>query len=446
MIKPCPIAQFAKSDPNAPAIITSSIIITYKDLNQQITQISNYLNTLPKYQPIQWKSGSSTEEIALLWACFRSNRIAFPINPKFPPSYIDSLKHQTNSLIVTPQDILTGSTTSTETSAQLNLGQTATYLLTSGTSGHPKVAFHTLKNYIINASGTLYNIPLIPSDRWLLNLPLYHVGGLGILMRCFLSRAAVVLPNPTMSISTLIDHAKISHISAIPTQLKILLDEERNHHPTLHAVLIGGAKCPQDLIQKAIDFQLPIHTTYGLTEMTSQVTTSEPQASIEELTTSGSLLCDRELKISSTNEIWVKGPCLFQGYLTSHPHPYEKTTYLALTEDGWFQTNDTGHIDSKGRLVITGRLDRLIISGGENIHPEEIESTLLAMDEIQSAIVKATFDPKWGQRPIAYISTKTPLSEALKKKIISHLNERLPKYKHPDQILPSEMINKTWKQ
>jgi O-succinylbenzoic acid--CoA ligase len=436
LIKHCPIAQFAKTDPSAPAIDLGSEIITYAHLHQLISDTAHTLSQI-KEDIIQWTPTTHLEDIIVFWACLRSQKIAFPTNSKIPSQQLSTYISQSHAISVSPQALgKTAVKTPSHQSQTLNLGQIATYLLTSGTSGPPKIAVHTLGNYIINASGTLYNIPLIAQDRWLLNLPLFHVGGIGILMRCFLSRATIVLPSPTPN--------TISHLSVVPTQLRHLLDTSPDRLTHLQAILIGGAKCPQHLIDKALTLNLPIHTTYGLTEMTSQVTTTPPKALASDLSTSGQVLCDRDLCIAQDGEIWVKGPCLFQGYLLPNNIPYEKTTKLPLTENGWFQTGDIGHLDRHDNLIVTGRKDRLIISGGENIHPEEIEAILVSIKEIKSAVIKSIKDDKWGHRPIAYI--EADLSDPLLKTIEITLNQSLPKYKHPDKILPISLIDKTWKQ
>jgi O-succinylbenzoic acid--CoA ligase len=159
--------------------------------------------------------------------------------------------------------------------------------------------------------------------------------------------------------------------------------------------------------------------------MASQVTATPMDATLEDFRTGGYVLSDRELAIDN-GEILVKGPTLFWGYL-HHQH------------DGWFRTGDMGYLDSLGRLVIEGRKDRLFISGGENIHPEEIESVIGSIDGVMHVRVEAVSDEEFGSRPVAYIETH--LDEVYLRDI---LRSKLPAYKIPVSFLPWKAFS-TWK-
>jgi len=499
-LKYCPILHTSLKSPSDIAIIDHDATpISYHTFNQWIADWTHHLTQYPAHLPILISATQTVSTIALLFACFRSKRIAFPINPKLPASRISHYQTLTQSIQITKDTLPPIAPKHQIKDIYYHLNTTATYILTSGSSATPKIAVHNLENYVINASGSLYNIPLIPKDRWLLNLPLYHVGGLGILFRCFLSGATVVIPSPETPIVTQLLDRDISHVSMVPTQLKRLLQ----HHPTLHcpklqALLIGGSDCPAHLITTALNASLPLYRTYGLTEMTSQVTTTSTPSEIEELTTSGYLLCDREIKLCpqktkevnpkellqndpavrfigerglprrreqseagvvelpenradgvfcDSSQIHVKGPCLFKGYLLPQLPNLPPLTHLPLTSDGWFNTGDTGYLDAKGRLIVTGRQDRMFISGGENIHPEEIESLLLTLPQIDTVFIEKTPHPDWGFRPIAHITTSSnQLEPALLTQIQHLLHTHLPKYKHPDQINLKNSSDKTWKQ
>ncbi len=256
-------------------------------------------------------------------------------------------------------------------------------LYTSGTSGTPKIAILTLENLIANAKTAIPAVDLKAGDQWRLTLPLYHVGGIGILIRCILARATIVLD----------DSPDITHLSYVPTHLYRAIPIYKK----LRCLLLGGAP-----IRSYPDY-LPVYTTYGLTEMASIVTLN------------GLVLPDRELKITDDGEIWVKGKTLFQGY------------WGEPKQTGWFSTKDLGKMVG-GKLQILGRMDRMFISGGENIQPEEIEQELLAFPEVLEAAVVPVNDPEWGQRPVAAIAAIRSFSL---REMQSRLFSRLPKFKIP---------------
>ena len=278
--------------------------------------------------------------------------------------------------------------------------------------------------------GSNEHIGLEKGDRWLLNLPLYHVGGLAILFRCFLSGATVVLPDEMNPYSVQdLSKSAISHISLVPTQLFRILGEtvQTSVSPfALKCALIGGAPLSVQLLRRALELGWPIASTYGLTEMSSQVTTTKPGNFAFH---SGTLLKHRELKVDSSGEILVKGPTLFSGYWNSGHH-----LDLPLDPNGWFRTGDLGSLQKDGGLDIRGRLDHLFISGGENIQPEEIENALSHVLGVRQSVVVPVSDPEYGARPVAFVRCSEWLdhSAALWSE---QLAQTLPRFKIPIRYL-----------
>ena len=429
---PCPIAQWAREYPEGIALVTPDKELTYAQLDQSISQWCSIFEKkeIKEGEVIALALPTSIETVEILWALFRVGAIAFMLNPHFPEQTLRryALEAGAKTLIsITDIDSLAQEKTGFSTTFySLALKQWATYLLTSGTSGKPKIAVHTLANYYYNALGATTEIPLLVTDRWFLSLPLYHVGGLGILFRVFLSGAAIVM-TPKAPLETTISRFNITHASWVPTQLyRALKTPGFSYEPfsTLKAILIGGAPLNDSLALKGYEVGFPLYPTYGLTEMTSQVTVAKPGALHV-----GHPLGYRNLQITNTSEIWVKGHTLFQGYLD------QGLCTLPLNEEGWFFTGDLGQTDAEGNLHIQGRQDQLFISGGENIQPEEIEAALLEIDSICQAMVLPIEDPEFGKRPIAYVQTLNSDSwtPAL---FIEKLKETLPAYKIPIAIHP----------
>ncbi|HMP74157.1 MAG TPA: o-succinylbenzoate--CoA ligase [Kiritimatiellia bacterium] len=305
----------------------------------------------------------------------------------------------------------------------VGLDQAATILFTSGSSGMPKAVLHTFGNHYYSARGANENLRLRSRDRWLVNLPMYHVGGLGILFRCLLSGATMVFPAPGDTLEEGQAAYAVTHLSLVPTQLKRLVDrpDPPDGFAKLKAILLGGSPCDPATLSAALRRNWPVFTTYGLTEMASQVTTMPPDAPRTKRMTSGLLLHHRELAIDERGELLVKGPCLFSGYVEG------EDVVPAVDGEGWFHTNDRGSVDEEGYLTVTGRFDSMFISGGENIHPEMIEAVLGSIPGIRRAVVASIPDEEFGRRPVAFVSREEVPDDV----IDGALGRALPSFMRP---------------
>ncbi|MGE5196115.1 MAG: AMP-binding protein, partial [Anaerolineae bacterium] len=301
------------------------------------------------------------------------------------------------------------------------------FIFTSGSTASPKIAALTLGNLIYSALGSLPLLNLTPGDSWLLTLPLYHVGGLGILLRCFLSGAEVLISKN--SLPETLQLYPVSHLSFIPTHLYRLMREPHLYIDPLikkaKCILLGGAPISPHLYQKACLKGWKIFTTYGMSEMSSQVTMKTAQSGELDF---GVPLKFRELSFASDQEILVRGKTLFQGYWSK-----ETGILLPLSSEGWFQTKDLGGLTAGGQLIFSGRKDHLFISGGENIQPEEIESALYQIPEVAEALVVPIADEEFGARPVAFLTLEKAISlEAIREA----LQSLLPRYKIPIHFFP----------
>ncbi len=377
---------------------------------------------------------NSVEYIILLLALWQIKAMAVPISPRWPDKTITSYAAKTNARhLFRSADIkravyfdARGQLEAGRGIKDLDLEQEVTIMATSGTSGEVKAAMHTWGNHFYSAKGSNEIIPLRCSDRWLLSLPLYHISGLAIVARCLLSGAGLVIAIDE-DLITAMKRGKVTHISLVTTQLQRLLADEKNLPllRSLKVILLGGSAIPQTLIEQSVKLGLNIYLSYGLTEMSSQVATGKV-ASINRAC--AKVLPYRQLSISSEGEILVKGEVLFKGYVTGTKF------HLPSTVDFWFPTGDMGQLDKEGCLTVTGRRDNMFISGGENIHPEEIEKALLSIKGIAQAIVVPKEVKEFGQRPIAFIKfAGGPLAED---HIIRCLQADLPRFKVPIAFFP----------
>ena len=223
-----------------------------------------------------------------------------------------------------------------------------------------------------------------------------------------------------------IDQHRITHFSLVATQLSRQINSKFPFGEATKAILLGGSKVPHVLIQKSIELNLPIHTSYGCSEMASQVCTTSKKATMDELMTTGKVLAGRQVKIDQDGRIQLNGKTRFLGYWQNQKllKPFDK--------DGWFTTNDLGEFDNNGFLKVIGRADRMFISGGENIHPEQIEQALINLEGIMNALVIDMPSETYGSRPVAFLQGQKNYSDPELRKLLS---ENLMPFQIPDVFL-----------
>jgi O-succinylbenzoic acid--CoA ligase len=417
-----------------------SIIWGTRQIKNQ--QISMYLACAVKqlkgmgikaYDRIAVCDENSVEYVILLLALWQIRAVAAPINPRWPDKTIASYVSKINARqLFRSEDIkrvicfdARHQVEAAAANEEFDLGQDVTIISTSGTSGEVKAAVHTWGNHLYSAKGSNETIPLTSSDRWLLSLPLFHVSGIAILVRCLLSGAGLVITGDG-DLTAAIRQGKVTHVSMVSTQLQRLLADEKNLAllRSLKVILLGGSAIPRTLVEQSVNSGLNIYLSYGLTEMSSQVATGKVAGNGHACV---KILPFRQLNISPEGEILVKGEVLFKGYVAGAKIHLPNVS-------GWFPTGDIGQLDHEGCLTVSGRRDSMFISGGENIHPEEIEKALLGIKGIQQAVIVPKDDKEFGQRPIAYIKfVGEPLEEEY---MIRCLQAVLPRFKIPIAFFP----------
>jgi O-succinylbenzoic acid--CoA ligase len=303
-------------------------------------------------------------------------------------------------------------------------------LFTSGSSGSPKGVELSRRAFAAAAAASAENLGWVPADRWLLCMPIAHVGGLSVVLRCLAARATVVLSPWTGSIpEVLADVARhrVTLLSVVPTMLARVLEEgpPRPFPDHVRAVLLGGDAASAPLLEAAAARSVPVVTTYGMTEACSQVATLSPSERASAESGVGRPLPGTEVRIVD-GEIQVRSRTLLTRYLpvAKWPSPF--------LEGGWFPTRDLGHLDAEGRLHVTGRKSDLIITGGENVDPREVEGVLLRCAGVRAACVFGVRDERWGEIVGAALVTdeaSPPALDALaayvKRELAAHKRPRL---------------------
>ncbi|MBN1869274.1 MAG: o-succinylbenzoate--CoA ligase [Candidatus Omnitrophica bacterium] len=437
---------FIARDPSKtqnPAIVCQDREISYDLFFRVVLTAEERLRKLgiKQHDRVGISSPNSIHYVTVLFALWRIGAVSCLFSTRLPESALGSrLRCLQCACLLTPNQKLLISETmditkfdihdvgmdaaDTGLDYSLALDQEATIIFTSGSSQEPKAVMHTLGNHYYSAKGSNEHLPVIPGDRWLLSLPLYHVGGLGIVFRAFLGGGSVIIPGADEAIEDSIKRCQATHISLVPTQFDRLLRDKIcvSKLKAFKVILLGGSAIPDPLIRDAIELGLPVYTTYGLTEMASQVATSL-RLSQKNPISAGKILNYRQLIISESGEIYVKGETLFRGYVDGD------CISMPINRNGYFATGDIGEFADNGRLIVKGRKDNMFISGGENIQPEEIEYHLCRIKNIERAVVVPITHQEFGFRPVAFIKVNKPLT---RKEILTHLNDALEKFKIPE--------------
>ncbi len=302
---------------------------------------------------------------------------------------------------------------------------------TSGTSGAPKAAAHTVRTACAAAGAAANALALAPGDRYLLTLPMHHVSGLSVLFRCLASGAVCVLPDPALTLAENITLSPVTHVSLVAAQLYRLLEEPAAVEALRRtkAVLLGGGPAPEALLARALGEGVPLMNSYGMTETGAMVCATRPGAGLAELRTAGKPLVKNTLRLSAEGRIEMRGEFLFEGY-------YDNGVVMPPPADGgWFRTGDLGEWDEEGRLVVTGRADRMFISGGENIQPEAVETLLLGLEGVRRAAVVPVPDPVYGSVPAVFLDLEPgAVWDAVALREV--LGGRLPRFAVPRLVLP----------
>jgi O-succinylbenzoic acid--CoA ligase len=308
-------------------------------------------------------------------------------------------------------------------------GQTLVVAYTSGSRGTPRGACLSRRAFVASEAAHAANLGWLTGDRWLLCMPPAHIGGLSILTRSLIARSCVVLSPGAFDpaeVTRIMDQHRVTLSSVVPTMLHRLLsfaEQTWTPQPELRAVLVGGAPFPDALRELAAKRKIPTLATYGCTEACSQVTTQTFEQSGRP--GSGAPLPGVEVRIEG-GEIQIRGDVLMDGYLG------EDRGSASWTSDGWLRTGDLGSFSPDGQLLVGGRIDDLIVTGGENVAPEEVEAWLESVPGITSACVFSLPHHEWGEEVVAAVVTDSVRysADALR----DRLAKELAPHKRPKRI------------
>jgi O-succinylbenzoic acid--CoA ligase len=431
------IFDAAHREPSAPALIEAGSVATYADVAAGAAAAAGFLvahGVTGGSGPIALVGSSDRPTLTVLHALIALRTPALLVHPRLTEPEREALLAAADvreflepaacraAAIAAPAPELP--------TARADDEHPLAIVFTSGTTGTPRGVVLSRRSFVASARASAENLGWRPDDRWLLGLGISHVGGLGIVTRCLLARRAVVLPPPGVfdpaAIVECIIRDRVTLMSLVPTQLARLLDLEPKWRPPPHlrALLLGGAAAPGALLERARERGIPVLTTYGSSETCSQVTTQRLGTPCGVEQGAGHPLSGIDVAIVD-NEIRVRGPILLSGYLSGE---------AAALEDGWLRTGDFGQLDAEGRLHVLGRRDERIVTGGEKVHPAEVERVLEAFAGVAAACACGIADPTWGEIVGAAVVPREGVTLDLDA-LAAWARERLATFKRPRQLL-----------
>jgi O-succinylbenzoic acid--CoA ligase len=272
------------------------------------------------------------------------------------------------------------------------VGKAYAIVPTSGSAGHPRGVVLTPGNVTAAVEASRRRLGHDSRDRWLLTLPLFHVGGLSVVWRSLTAGGSIDLHGgfDAVAVARSLKGRSVSMASLVPTMLHRILEVDPGPYEGIKGVLLGGAPASRALVERGLAAGLPIFQTYGMTETTSQVATVEPGKERQSLGTAGRILDGFALSFDD-GEILLDGPAVSPGYI-GEP-----------SRVGPYRTGDLGHLDAEGRLIFTGRRDELILTGGENVRPSVVEVEIENVPTVVHAVVVGIEDKEWGQIVVAVV-------------------------------------------
>jgi O-succinylbenzoic acid--CoA ligase len=415
------LAQRSQSCPERTALVAEGAEMTYAELEAEATWVARRLEAhgVRRGSVAALTMHPRREQVLLAHALMKVGAALLPLNPRLSPE-------ERAAVIAAEEPTVDlsdpGQLTQTEADLPLlgehDMDEIAARVLTSGSSGAPEPIGLTYGNFLWSAVGSAFNIGVEPQDRWLCCLPLSHISGLGIVMRSVIYGTTAVLHDgfDIDRVAASLEGDRITVLSLVTTMLTRLLEAGADLSRP-RAILVGGGPVPEEPLEEAIGRGATVVQTYGLTEACSQVTTLAPADARRKLGSAGRPLLTTHLRIQD-GEILVQGPTVAPGRADA---------------DGWLHTGDLGRIDDEGFLYVEDRVDDMIVTGGENVVPAEVEKVLLRHPEVADAAVVGRDDPEWQQAVTAVVVLEDG-SAVTPDELRRHCAECLAGFKVPKRV------------
>ncbi|MEM9341575.1 MAG: AMP-binding protein [Pseudomonadota bacterium] len=460
------LENHATHQPEKTALRFEGASWTYRDLQDWVAALASHLSReygLARGDRIAFLGANSAAEVALFFAAARLGLMIVPLNWRLAPDELGYIVSNAGARLLVhsasfadlADDVARGTKARTANAdldfADLPKGEAVPQgalkdpfliVYTSGTTGRPKGAVLTQEAVFWNALISLHAHDFTPDDHILNVLPLFHVGGINIqMMPCFYVGGTVTLHvrfDPS-AIITALSEGGITTAVFVPTMMRALMGTDTwqtAKFPNLRMLNTGSTDVPVDILEAVNARGIPMVQVYGATETGPIATYQRAEEAGRTIGSIGRPGAHMEVKVMSPDgiecapdvpgEIWVKGPNNFS-YYWQNPQ-----ATAASLQDGWFKTGDVARRDVHGLLWFVSRLKHVIISGGENIYPAEIERLLMQLPGLREVAVVGRPDPRWGEVPVivAAIEEDGPSEEV----ILATCDTRIAKFKRPKDV------------
>ena len=424
------LAQRSQSCPERTALVADGAGVTYSELEAESVWVARRLGAegVRRGATAALTMSPSRELVVLIHALMKLGAVVLPISPAQSDSEREAVLEAENpALDLGDAGLLTQTEADLPLLGEHDMDDIHCRILTSGSTGAPHTVGLTYGNHLWSAVGSAFNIGVEPEDRWLCCLPLSHIAGLSIVMRSVIYGTTAVLHDgfDVDRVAASLDEEGITLVSLVSTMLVRLLDAGADLSGP-RAILVGGGPVPAEVLEEALGRGATVVQTYGLTECCSQATTLAPAEARRKLGSAGRPLLTTHLRILD-GEILIQGPTVAPG---------------CADADGWLHTGDLGRIDEEGFLYVTDRIDDMIVSGGENVVPAEVERVLMAHPEVVDAAVVGREDPEWQQAVTAIVVLRSD-SATSPDDLRRHCAEVLAPFKVPKRIELASALPRT---
>jgi O-succinylbenzoic acid--CoA ligase len=404
------------------SIKTPQVSLTKSEVAHRVDSLAQTFSSVKREECIALYLDSSLDGVLLLLTAIKLGLKVALCPLREPPKILDEWLFSlgVNKLFSSCQRTETATLSSEILISNDLRNDFSSIMRTSGSTGFSKSALINFSAHMASAQAVNRYFGFQQLSNWLLSLPLYHVGGLAIVMRALAAGGGIYIAQNHEQMVAALRTSHLSYCSLVPAQLKRLITEKVNLSH-LDGVVIGGDALGARDREQALKQGWPIYESYGLTESASMVWVNNSQSG------SGSALSHAKILLADDGEIGVKADSLFCGYLEAGQ------LNLPLNAEGFFFTGDIGKLDEFNQLQLIGRKNNRIISGGENIQAEEIERVLESHPHIDVCVVVGVEDNKYGMRPVAFVKwSRQALSL---NEITVWLKSRLAAYKWPDKLI-----------
>jgi o-succinylbenzoate---CoA ligase len=424
------LAQRAQSCPERSALIADGAEVTYAELEAEANWVARrlYAHGVRRGSTAALTMHPRREQVVLVHALMKVGAALLPLSPRLTDAERASIVELTEPMVdLDDPGLLTQTEADMPMLGEHDTDDVCAYVLSSGSTGTPKPIGLTYGNFLWSAMGGAYNIGVDPADRWLCCMPLSHIGGLSIVVRSAIYGTTAVVHDgfEVERVARSLTDDGITVVSLVTTMLSRLLDAGADLSGP-RAILVGGGPVPEAVLAEALGRGATVVQTYGLTETCSQVTTLAPEDAQRKLGSAGRPLLTSHIRIRG-GEILVQGPTVAPG---------------RADESGWLHTGDLGHIDDEGFLYVRDRIDDMIVTGGENVVPSEVEEVLLAHPAVVEAAVVGREDPEW-QQAVTAVVVLAPGAEVTPDELRRHCAETLAGYKVPKRVERAAALPRT---